>query len=84
MDSDKVEKLVNNISNLQFLGFSENAAKAAQDFEVWVEKRISNSKDYKAYNLIPDTNYKPENFITFCEKRKQLMIEKLCEEFNIK
>lgn len=84
LDPDKVAKLVNNISNLQFLGASENSAKSAEDFKSWVEKKISNSKDYKTYNLIPDIDYKPENFILFCEKRKELMISELCKKFNIK
>lgn len=84
LDADKVAKLVNNISNLQFLGASENSAKSAEDFKSWVEKKISNSKDYKIYNLIPDIDYKPENFILFCEKRKELMISELCKKFNIK
>lgn len=84
LDPDKVAKLVNNISNLQFLGASENSAKSAEDFKSWVEKKISNSKDYKIYNLIPDIDYKPENFILFCENRKELMISELCKKFNIK
>ena len=71
--------MVNNISNLQFLGITENTNKSAESFESWLNEKVKINKDYKNYALIPDLEYKPENFILFCQKRKQLLVESLCK-----
>ncbi|MBS4763982.1 DUF262 domain-containing protein [Brachyspira aalborgi] len=84
LDKNEVDKLVNNISNLQFLGITENTKKSAENFENWLNEKVKINKDYKSYALIPDIDYKPENFILFCQNRKKLMVESLCKNLDIK
>lgn len=84
LDKNEVGKLVNNISNLQFLGITENSNKSAENFENWINEKVKINKDYKNYTLIPDIDYKPENFILFCQARKKLMVESLCKNLGIK
>lgn len=84
LDKNEVGKLVNNISNLQFLGITENSNKSAENFENWLNEKVKINKDYKNYALIPDIDYKPENFILFCKARKKLMVEILCKNLGIK
>ena len=44
LDKNEVDKLVNNISNLQFLGITENTKKSAENFENWLNEKRSKSR----------------------------------------
>ena len=67
---------VNDISNLQLLSAQLNEEKLNTDFDVWFEEQQPTKTDKIQYRLIhhlPDMEYKYSNYLTFLEKRKQLL-----------
>jgi uncharacterized protein with ParB-like and HNH nuclease domain len=77
-DDEKIELYLssyNSIANLELLDDSENKIKNAKPFEEWLSDRDDN---FKSRHHIPQMeNYCFDNFISFIEKRKELLIESL-------
>lgn len=66
----------NFLGNLQLLEATPNIEKLDKDFEIWFKetyKSEQEQKDYISKHLIPDTDWKFDNFIDFFEKRENLM-----------
>lgn len=75
------KEFMNNIANLQLLSKSENSHKNDMSAEEWAT-RISD--DEKHLNLYPDgIELKNEYFIKFIERRKKMIVDKLCEKLRI-
>lgn len=82
-DKGEAFDFVHNISNLQFLGITENIEKSNMPYDKWIIQKIEKDKSYKTYNLIPDMyNYEPNTFIDFCKKRRELMVEALFKKLS--
>ncbi|MGL4561051.1 MAG: DUF262 domain-containing protein [Brevinema sp.] len=74
-DREAVYYWQDHISNLQYLEISHNQAKSAQGFKKWLEEQ---DDDFKTLQIVPKIeSYDPSNFITFCEKRYNLLLAKL-------
>lgn len=73
---------VNDISNLQLLDAQLNEEKLDTDFDVWFnEKHVTDTDkiQYRMLHYLPDMEYTYPNFLTFLDKRKQLIRKKLKE-----
>lgn len=74
-EKETVIDWVNHIANLQYLEISYNKAKSAQAFDNWVSEQ---DKEFLTYQLIPKMKtYTPDQFISFCEKRYDLLLKQL-------
>ena len=72
---------MNNVANLQLLSVSENSRKNASDVFEWAQK---NPKEVIKSNLYPrNVALSDSNFLKFYEAREKLIIDKLCEIFEI-
>ena len=73
---------VNDISNLQLLAAQLNEEKLNSDFDVWFNTQYPTDTDkiqYRTIHYLPDMDYTYPNFLTFLDKRKQLLRKKLAE-----
>lgn len=73
---------VNDISNLQLLAAQLNEEKLNSDFDVWFNAQYSTETDkiqYRTIHYLPVMDYTYPNFLTFLDKRKQLLRKKLAE-----
>lgn len=73
---------VNDISNLQLLAAQLNEEKLNSDFDVWFNSQYRKDTDkiqYRTIHYLPDMDYTYPNFLTFLDKRKQLLRKKLAE-----
>lgn len=67
---------VNNIENLQLLAAIPNIEKQNKDFDIWFNKTHptdESKQQYRSIHYIPDMVYSYDNFLTFAEKRKELL-----------
>ena len=77
----KHKKLMNNVANLQLLSIPENSRKKASDAFEWAQKH---PKEVAESNLYPrNVKLEDSNFTKFYAERQQLIINKLCEIFEI-
>lgn len=82
-DKDKKDRLF----NLQFLTKDLNTAKSDTDPQQWIGDTFTTEEarqKYRKEHLIPDMELTWENIEKFEEKRKQMLVERLKEIFNIK
>ena len=73
---------VNDISNLQLLAAQLNEEKLNSDFDVWFNAQYPTETDkiqYRMIHYLPVMEYTYPNFLTFLDKRKQLLRKKLAE-----
>ncbi|MCK9450600.1 MAG: DUF262 domain-containing protein [Bacteroidales bacterium] len=90
IDEDKIETFqyyFNFIGNLQLLEATPNIEKLDKDFDAWFKqtyKSEQEQKDYIAKHLIPDTEWKFNNFIDFFEQREGMMLTKFKEILQTK
>ncbi|MGL5955335.1 MAG: DUF262 domain-containing protein [Brevinema sp.] len=72
---EEVLSWVNHIANLQLLESSHNKVKSAQEFDRWIKTQDQAFKDDQ---LVPTMDsYSPQQFVQFCKKRSQLLLQKL-------
>lgn len=74
--------LKDTVPNLQIMEGTQNSAKNGTPFEVWLDNKFSDEMfskvSYLASNFIPQNiSYKLEDFETFYERRKKILIETL-------
>ena len=62
--------MVNNISNLQFLGITENTNKSAESFESWLNEKVKTNKDYKISSIKYHTKSKYPIFLQIKSKSR--------------
>jgi len=75
------KKIVNNIANIQPLGYS-NQAKGDTPFEEWL-KEENRANDYYDLHLVPKLeSYTDDQFEKFIQNRKNLIFEKLKQFFE--
>lgn len=71
----------NSILNLQMLDANENESKNAMPLKEWVKQQTEDKgidkKSFLQSHLIPDTELELDNFATFIEERKRILITKL-------
>lgn len=73
---------VNDISNLQLLAAQLNEEKLNTDFDDWFNKQQITETDkiqYRTIHYLPEMDYTYQNFLSFLEKRKELLRKKLVE-----
>lgn len=71
---------VDNIANLQLLYQIPNMEKSDTSFKDWFEKNLTSDSlkaDYREANLLPDMDYKFEDFEEFIEERRKMIKLKL-------
>lgn len=78
----EINKLTDNIGNLQLLSESLNKSKQDEEFREWCEKMTDK---YKENHLIPKNSdlYSMEKFPEFVEKRQDMIINHLHKNYNI-
>lgn len=77
-DDERIEKYLscyNSIANLELLDDSENKIKNAKPFEEWLSDRDVNFRERHHIPQMVDYNF--DNFLSFIEKRKLLLLERL-------
>ena len=77
----------NYLGNLQLLEATPNIEKLDKDFDIWFEETFKSEQEQKDYilkHLIPNTDWKFNNFIDFFVKREELMRIKFKEILQIK
>ena len=77
-DDERIEKYLscyNSIANLELLDDSENKIKNAKPFEEWLSDRDANFRE--RHHIPQMENYSFDNFLSFIEERKKLLIESL-------
>jgi len=79
---------MNVVGNLQLLRGTQNEEKSAKDFLKWLNSAYPNKEMRDRFldeNLIPndDNDLQFRNFLTFLEKRKQMIRERLKQTLNI-
>lgn len=73
---------VNDIANLQLLPVQLNEEKLSTDFDIWFNKQQVTDIDkiqYRTIHYLPEMEYTYPNFLSFLDKRKQLLRKKLME-----
>lgn len=73
---------VNDISNLQLLAAQLNEEKRNTDFDVWFNKQYITDSDkihHRTIHYLPEMEYIYPNFLSFLDKRKQMLRKKLVE-----
>lgn len=79
-EKDKYDwRIYNSILNLQMLDANENESKNAKPLAEWVDEQTSggNRERFLEDHLIPDVDLSLENFASFIENRKTLLVSKL-------
>lgn len=77
-DDERIEKYLscyNSIANLELLDDSENKIKNAKPFEEWLSDRDVNFRE--RHHIPQMENYNFDNFLSFIEARKILLLESL-------
>jgi uncharacterized protein with ParB-like and HNH nuclease domain len=78
---------VDDLPNLQLLEANPNMEKSSHEFKHWLEETYSNQldkKDYKTRHYIPkEVELDFENFLTFYEERRQLILERLSQVLSV-
>ncbi len=85
VDLDKYRQQLNRLANLQLLDAVDNSDKSDTPFDEWLSAKYSNSTDKNNYLLthfIPKKqSYSFESFLSFVDKREQLLKKKIQEAF---
>lgn len=78
----------NYVANLQLLERSKNQEKGAMGPEAWLKDYVKNEgideEKYRKDNLLPSIPLTQDNYEKFIEKRRQMIIERLCEILGTK
>lgn len=89
-DEEKIDEFINylnEIGNLQLLGAIPNIEKKDTEFKIWIEKTYPNTdkqNEFKNTHNIPNVDLEFENFITFFEERKKILISKFGKILQMK
>lgn len=76
---------INNVANYQLLDYKTNRGlKNGKQLAIWINNHVDNVDAYLAQHLIPidSTTWEIDNYGSFLEQRKQLIIDKVAYTIN--